>query len=465
MHLTNRLLIHQDNGQEWVFFNTLTGAVDVMDREGYEEFQRMREGDLSTVDPEFVNILKKRGYLFENEEEEDKLLKRMLEQSKKKFFAGPIKALICPTFTCNLRCTYCFQGNLRKRVPVTLRQEEIALIFRALEDIVRKKEAPGAQIELSGGEPLLSRNYQLIDYILNLASERNYPVGIVTNGTNLLQFRPLLQKYRDSIGNVQITIDGPAPIHNKRRKPVSGQRTFDKIVQGVDLVLNLEIPVVMRTNLDLDNVDYLPELAGFIADKGWNKKEHFRARLARVENHREIKNEDSHFLEYTLTERIEMLESSYPPMKDIFVDSRISRTLGQISKIMEKEYDNYKPNFYYCEATSAGLYVFGADGLLYPCGEAAGNPFFSIGRFLPTLEIDEEKLNRWQDQSIVKIPECHDCPIALLCGGGCRYEAIMKANDKSRKALCDARKKQVEKYIELHAKRWLTNRERVALAS
>jgi len=132
---------------------------------------------------------------------------------------------------------------------------------------------------------------------------------------------------------------------------------------------------------------------------------------------------------------------------------------------MKKEYEKYKPNFYYCEATSTGLYVFGADGLLYPCGEAAGNPSFSIGRFLPTLKINEEKFSCWQDHSIVKIPECHECSIALLCGGGggCRYEA-MRISEKSRKALCDTRKKQVEKYLELHARKWLTNHERVVLA-
>ena len=174
MHLTTRLLIHEYVKEEWIFFNTLTGAVDVIDREGYEEFQRMKKGDFLTANPEFVNVLKRRGYLFDNEEEEDKLLKRMLEQSKEKLFAGPIKALICPTFACNLRCTYCFQGNLRERVPRTLNQEEVILLFRALEEIIRKKEAPGAQIELSGGEPLLFHNYKLVDCILKSASERGF---------------------------------------------------------------------------------------------------------------------------------------------------------------------------------------------------------------------------------------------------------------------------------------------------
>jgi len=449
------LLIYQYGGEERVLFNTLTGAVDIVDGEGYEKLQRIKRNDFSAVDSKFVKVLKKRGYLFENEGDEENLLREMWEQSRKKLLAGPIKALICPTFACNLQCTYCFQGDLRQKVPANLTQEEIILLFRALDEIVKKEEAPGAQIELSGGEPLLPNNYKLTDFILTCASERKYPVGIVTNGVNISRFRPLLKKYQASIGNMQITIDGPARIHNKRRKFVNGAGTFDRIVKGIDLVLDLGIPIVMRVNVDLENVDFLPELSEFISSKNWNNKEHFRARLARVENHREIEKKDFD-LEYTLTQRIETLTGHYPHMRDVFADSRISRTLGQISRITEKEYEKYKPNFYYCEATSTGLYVFGADGLLYPCGEATGNSSFSMGRFVPELKINEEKFNCWRDRSIINIPECSKCPIALLCGGGCRYE-VMRISEKSRIAICDNRKKQVEKYIKLWAKDWFNN--------
>ncbi len=450
MHLTNRLLIRQCGREEWVLLNTLTGAVDVVDREGFEQLNRMKESDFSTTDPGFVAVLRKRGYVFEDNEE-DELLRRMFEEHTKKVHGGPVKALICPTFACNLGCTYCFQGDLREKVSANLRKEEIGLLFRSLDKIVREKKACEAQINLSGGEPLLRSNYELTDRILQFASERNYPVGITTNGVNVVHFRPLLEKYQTSIGNVQVTIDGPARVHNQRRRFLNGSGSFDRIVKGVDLLMALEIPTVLRVNVDLQNVDFLPELAEFISSKRWNGKKHFRARLAKVENHTEIEKKDSDSLDYTLTELIESLTSRYSLMRDAFVDTRISRTLGQISKIVQKEYGQYNPNFYYCEATSAELYVFGADGLLYPCGEAAGNPSFSVGRFLPRLEIDQDKVKCWQNQSIVEIPECSQCSIALLCGGGCRYQTL-KISNESRKQLCDDRKKQIERFIELHAK-------------
>ncbi|MBE0478787.1 radical SAM protein [Candidatus Aerophobetes bacterium] len=448
MHLTHRLLTHQLKEEKWILLNTLSGAADVVDRKGYESLQRMKEGDFFSVDKDFVDVLKKRAYLFESKSEEDELLRRMLEQNRKKIFNGPLKTVICPTYACNLRCTYCFQGELHEKIPISLSLEEITLLFQALDRIVKKNEAAGAEIQLFGGEPLLSSTQPLIEHILKLASERKYPLGIITNGVNLSKFTSLFRKYPGCVKIMQITVDGPAHIHNKRRKFVSGAGTFERIVKGIDFSLDSGIAVMMRVNVDMENVHFLLELADFIKEKGWNEKEIFRARLAKVETHGGEKN--SLFLEYTLTEKIEKLKLNEPELKNIFSDMRISRTLGHLLKIIEKDYKSYEPNFYYCEASSTGIFVFGADGLLYPCSETAGNPSFVMGRFVPHLELNEEKFNLWRNQDVLKIPECRDCSIALLCGGGCRYEA-MRVNEETRTQLCGIRKKQIEDYLKLHA--------------
>ena len=113
MHLTNRVLTHKCAENEWILLNMLTGAVDVLDENGYEQFQSIKEGDSFVPNEEFVNVLKKRGYLFEDKADEDKLLRRMIEQYTKKLSGSLIKALICLTFACNLQCRYCFQEDLR----------------------------------------------------------------------------------------------------------------------------------------------------------------------------------------------------------------------------------------------------------------------------------------------------------------------------------------------------------------
>jgi len=454
MTLTSRLLVSKYQNKRWILFNTLVGAVDVLDKEGFEELKRIEQGELSNADPQLVQSLRKRGYLFEDKEAEDRLLKNMFEEYRKRLSSGPVKALICPTFSCNLRCSYCFQGNLREKVRGKLDNEGVSQAFSSLDKIIEAEQAPGAQVEISGGEPFLPSSYRTIESILKFAKMRDYPVGFVTNGVNLLHFKPLLDKYRSLIKNVQVTIDGPQTIHDRRRRFTNGRGTFHHIVEGVDLLLKLGIATVMRVNVDLENVTALPELAEFIFDKGWNLKEHFRARLAKVEDHGEVSENASDLSEYSLVERVELVLSGDRYAREAFADTRISRILGQIAKVIEKRYADYKPSFFYCEATSTGMYVFGADGLLYPCGEAAGNPSFAVGRFLPKLEIDQEKLSYWKHQNIVENSECYRCSIASLCGGGCPYQ-VLRTSDESRTRLCTARKKQAKKYLQLHT--WRLN--------
>lgn len=449
MVLTDRLLVYGSKRERWLLLNTLTGAVDLLDKEGWEQFGRIREGDFSSVPAYLIRHLQRRGYLLRDKDEEEELLRGMFEQDARRFSQAPVKALILPTFACNLRCIYCFQGSLRERVPLHLTDEEIPKLFRALDKIIARENVPGAQIEISGGEPLLASSYRVIACILDLALQRKYPVGMVTNGVNLVGFGPLLEKYHSSIKNVQVTIDGPAPVHNRRRRYPGGKGSFEKIIEGVDLLLRLDIPTVIRVNVDLENVETLPELARIMMRKRWTEKPHFRARLAKVESHGEVEEREANLYEYLLVQKIESLTSEYPWMKEVFVDTRISRILGQLAKVIEKRYREYVPNFFYCEATSTGLFVFAADGLLYSCGESAGNSRFAVGRFLPTLKIDEEKLGYWKHQNIVEIPECYSCPIACHCGGGCPYQNL-RISEKSRRRLCTVRKKVLERYMSSH---------------
>ena len=49
-------------------------------------------------------------------------------------------------------------------------------------------------------------------------------------------FRFISHRYRE----IQVTLDGPEEIHNKRRPLKGGQGTFDRIVAGIDAALECE---------------------------------------------------------------------------------------------------------------------------------------------------------------------------------------------------------------------------------
>lgn len=51
------------------------------------------------------------------------------------------------------------------------------------------------------------------------------------------------------IKSVQITIDGPPEIHNKRRKVINGEDSFDVILRNIRNIYDL-LDITIRINVD-----------------------------------------------------------------------------------------------------------------------------------------------------------------------------------------------------------------------
>lgn len=102
-----------------------------------------------------------RGRLsFNNESEEEQYIKRVYELYLKVINRKAAKIVICPTFSCNLRCVYCFESlDIRKSKEV-MKKEDIDHIFRHIDTIVKDRQLEGYEIELFGGEPLLPVTYE-----------------------------------------------------------------------------------------------------------------------------------------------------------------------------------------------------------------------------------------------------------------------------------------------------------------
>ncbi|MCK4957082.1 MAG: SPASM domain-containing protein, partial [Candidatus Cloacimonetes bacterium] len=80
--------------------------------------------------------------------------------------------------------------------------------------------------------------------------------------------------------------------------------------------------------------------------------------------------------------------------------------------------------FKQCEA-NIDMLALDLYGDIYTCLEVVGKEGWSVGKFYPELDIDEEKLNQWRERDIFKTG-CTDCEVALSCGGGCAILAYEK---------------------------------------
>lgn len=82
--------------------------------------------------------------------------------------------------------------------------------------------------------------------------ERGLDLAVVTNGYHLLSYLELLE--RAQIREIQVTLDGPPTMHDRRRHLVSGQPTFDAIAAGIDAALERGLAINLRTVLDRENL-------------------------------------------------------------------------------------------------------------------------------------------------------------------------------------------------------------------
>jgi radical SAM protein with 4Fe4S-binding SPASM domain len=111
----------------------------------------------------------------------DKLSACLRNNSDNCDFSFPISIEISPTNTCNLKCVYCSDHDLRDRQSkgVSLKKEKIFELFDAL----KEGGTNGVVIE-GGGEPTI---YSDFNSICVYAKEIGLDIGLITNGTSTLK--------------------------------------------------------------------------------------------------------------------------------------------------------------------------------------------------------------------------------------------------------------------------------------
>ncbi|MHB8841054.1 MAG: radical SAM protein [Candidatus Aquicultor sp.] len=442
MEVSKRILFYKISDDLILMINTLTGAIDIVNPQVYDALVKYASsGDLH-IDELTLKRLQQRGYLADKSSEERslKLIGDMLAKAPKR-----LSFVVCPTYSCNLRCTYCFEGDLTHQNNANLEEKDVEHVFAAIDQLRQTYSGRKASVDLFGGEPLLPRAKGFVGKVLKEASRRSLPVSITTNGIHLDQFIEELDSNKDAIRAVQITLDGPANIHNQRRKFADNRGTFDKVCSSIDTLLTLQIMVTVRVNTDLQNIDSLPELLEFMAKRGWVDNPYFTCNLSPVQDHALTGR-----YEYLLTED-KLIAKILGMLKDTrgsenVVRLNMFRTLGHIMSVLKRN-TSMQPMLYYCEANNLENLVFGSDGYIYACTECMGSKELAIGEFKPALKLYDEAIKMWNGRNVLTLDECRECDIALLCGGGCAYSALV-VNGDINKPVCNRARETILAYLD-----------------
>jgi uncharacterized protein len=408
MYASKYNFILESNGEN-IIFNPLSGAIDIIDKKDLEILEKIKSN--KNMDEEILKQFVRRGYVFSDEESEKKQLYKMYSLYEK-VTSKKERYVLCPTYACNLKCTYCFQTGLVKRTADLMSNKVLNKAFDAINNFHKERDSKEPFISLYGGEPFIAREKQmeLTRNIIKLCEENGYSITATTNGVDLSKYVGIISN--PVVKQVQITLDGVKEIHDKRRIFSDGRGTFDLIVKGIEDALENNIKIILRANVDSENIDYLPKLADFLIGKGWDKK--VFTYLAPVKQYTTGKNTFC-MPEYKVLEAVSEIYKNYPQTRIL--------TLGGwqgVDTIMNLV--NFKslfpPQFKNCEA-NVHTFAFDLHGDVYTCLATCGENKFSVGKFYPKLKLNQNLVDIWRRRSIFTIEKCKDCKFNILCGGGC----------------------------------------------
>jgi uncharacterized protein len=416
MRLSRHALLAPVPGRDRVLLvQPLTGQVAILGEAEARALEGLAAG--GALPPTLPDrTLREARFVVDSDDEDRALLARARADFAAEAERTPTQLVVVPTFGCNLSCTYCYQ-EVFDPAARGLVSPAVVDAFFAYVDRFHAGDSPRPYLTLFGGEPLVDTpaHHDRLGRYLDGARARGLGVATVTNGYDLEAFVPALS--RGGAREVQVTIDGPAEVHDARRPHGTGRGTFDRIVRGVDALVAAGIPVNLRVVVDRDNLPALPRLARLADERGWLHLPESRFKTQVGRNY-ELFGCASRQRRDALFDRVELWTEWARLAEGEPVLRRFHRPRLHGARHLAETGEFPVPNLDACPAAKRE-WAFAPDGGLYGCTATVGNPRYRLGSFHPEIVRDEVAIAPWRARSTATVPACGGCAAAPVCGGGC----------------------------------------------
>lgn len=369
-----------------LLYNLITEELIFLDD---EEKGILKNNSLSELKEKLI----KKWFLVPMDFEDQKLYKQFA--SLKKLFnrANPnhpvTSFVIFPTTDCNARCFYCFElsGNRRSMSIETAKDVS--------KYIIKKSKGNNVDLRWFGGEPLY--NSVVIDEICSELeiNQIKYSSTMITNG--YLFDENLIARARNkwNLTWVQITLDGTEEIYNRVKAYIyTDGSAFEKVIDNIGKLLNNDISVTVRMNMDDHNANDLYDLTDCLVDRFSVYKKFdvtvsllFEDSCARIAN----RSDDNR---HTLINSFMKLQK--------YVSSK-----GMLKSHVIREIKTSS----YCMADSNSCIMILPDGKLGRCQHYTDDHF--VGNIYD--DVTDFKMVDWFKEMRTVVDECEMCAMAPWC--------------------------------------------------
>jgi len=420
-------------GDEYfIAYNAFTGAVALLTHDNYKVYNSVIDKLNSPAEPVFSNpeneLLKQMdfaGFVHADHYSQQEELKFLHHFAR--YGGAAVGLVIAPTMACNMACEYCFEGNKKGRMS----EETISEILKFAQK--RGDSLAGFEVTWYGGEPLLAMDIieKLSRSFIDLGKEHRfaYNADIITNGY-LLKPDVVDQLKEWNVRMVQVTLDGPARHHNKKRRLKNDQPSYETIVENIKYAVK-QLNVSIRINVDDNfNIEMLDELLDELIDAG-------------------LKDKALIYFEF-----LEPVNS---------VCANIAETCHTTRDFSKYEVDYYRllldkgfkidklpsPMMMYCLAQSLGGFALDPDGDIYRCLNTVGDKSKSMGNIRNKIDYKHPNFLNFFRFNPFEDEVCRECNILPVCLGGCPMKRAER--DLSRDELCDSWKYNLPEMLEVIA--------------
>ena len=300
----------------------------------------------------------------------------------------PQSFTILSTTKCNARCFYCYELASKNKHHMTKETSE------KVGQYITNVSDRGKQINLHwfGGEPLF--NIETINIITNILKKENQPytTTFTTNGYLFNKDLVIQAKNMWNTIEVQITIDGTESIYNKVKNYIYKDNPYKKVLNNIAILLNNDIIVTIRLNLDFHNADNLKELVKEIHNRYGNHPKLNLYVWPIFEDENNVKTQEEHIQIFKKVFELEDVIKQY----GYFIGT----------------YPSLNIVYNQCMADSGNSVLISVDGDLGTCEHFIDDHFWS--HINNPSKKDFNMLNIWREyESPLSI--CDDCPIYPSC--------------------------------------------------
>jgi pyrroloquinoline quinone biosynthesis protein E len=327
--------------------------------------------------------------------------------------SNPLWLLLELTYRCPLHCVFCYNPT---NFAETTQELSTADWLRVLHEA---REMGAVQLGLSGGEPLLRDD---LEVIVAEARSLGFYTNLVTSGVGLNETRIKALK-EAGLDHIQLSFQDSTRDMNDF---LSSTRTFELKSKVAALIKQYDYPMVLNVVVHRMNIDHVPEILEMAERMGADYVE-----LA-----------NSQYYGWAWHNRDRLLPSREQVERAERVTNEFRQRVGERIRVYFVVPDYFENRPKPCMNGLGSIFLtVTPDGTALPCHAARMLPGMTFPNVreagVEWIWRDSPAFNRFRGDSWMKEP-CRSCPEKAKDFGGCRCQAFLITGDpENADPVCD----------------------------